>query len=32
MADNEHLKPNDFPMHTEEKKIFLINSRGWLKV
>ena len=21
MADNEHLRPNDFPVHTEEKKI-----------
>jgi hypothetical protein len=22
MADNEQLKPNDFPGHTEKKKIF----------
>ncbi len=21
MADNEHLKPNDFPVHTEKNKI-----------
>ena len=21
MADDEHLKPNDFPVHTEQKKI-----------
>jgi hypothetical protein len=21
MADNDHLKPNDFPVHAEQKKI-----------
>ena len=26
MADNEQLKPNDFPVHTEKKKIVKIDG------
>ena len=31
MADNYQLKPNDFPVHAEQKKIVKTDGKTWQK-